>query len=309
MFLKEISYSEFNNEPRYWELKNAKLNDINLIVGKNASGKSRTLNVISGLSNTLMSPIIAVDAGSYMAKFINSKNKEIILALDIRDGKVIKESLRIDNVDYIKREPDGTGEIRSAASNSFVKFKIPLNELVLLRKDEIQFPYLYELYSWAANCRLFRFSKDSEKNTYATVMQNKIPDLVNVKDTDKTIAMLNHGIAKFKNDFFDKIISGMRDVGYDIESVDIGSMESVRLSGPYSDSLTGLRIKEKDLLCITDQGAMSNGLFRALSIIIHFCYYDVARIKGTMLIDDIGEGLDYDRSTRLIDYLITYAKS
>jgi hypothetical protein len=53
---------------------------------------------------------------------------------------------------------------------------------------------------------------------------------------------------------------------------------------------------------------MSQGMFRALGIVILLNYSIFARIKGTVLIDDIGEGLDFDRSKRSISLLISRAE-
>ena len=53
MFLKSIEYAQHEGTPRLWKLEGCTLGNINLIVGKNATGKSRTLNVINGLANLL----------------------------------------------------------------------------------------------------------------------------------------------------------------------------------------------------------------------------------------------------------------
>ena len=47
MKINKISYKKDEK----WEYKNLELNDINLIVGKNATGKTRTLNSIVNLLN------------------------------------------------------------------------------------------------------------------------------------------------------------------------------------------------------------------------------------------------------------------
>lgn len=47
-------YSHNNGELEEWQLEGCALNqDINLIVGKNATGKTRTLNVIASLTDFL----------------------------------------------------------------------------------------------------------------------------------------------------------------------------------------------------------------------------------------------------------------
>ena len=53
MFLKSIEYAEYEGTPRVWKLEGCTFGNINLIVGKNATGKSRTLNIVNGLANLL----------------------------------------------------------------------------------------------------------------------------------------------------------------------------------------------------------------------------------------------------------------
>ena len=96
-----------------------------------------------------------------------------------------------------------------------------------------------------------------------------------------------------------------------IEDIDLGSTASLNfqiIENPNAE-ITAIKVKEKDLACWTDQFDMSNGMFRALSTIIHFNYYELENIPGVVLIDDIGEGLDYERSTKLIELLISKVES
>ena len=45
MILKSLNYAQYEGQPKQWRLLHLELGNINLLVGKNASGKSRTLNV------------------------------------------------------------------------------------------------------------------------------------------------------------------------------------------------------------------------------------------------------------------------
>src|SRR5262245_51711254 len=53
MRLRRLEYREYIGTPREWQLKPFTLSDTNLIVGQNAVGKSRALNVIGGLGKLL----------------------------------------------------------------------------------------------------------------------------------------------------------------------------------------------------------------------------------------------------------------
>ena len=49
MFIRNIEYVQWENEPNLWSLEDCTFDDVNLIVGKNASGKTMTLNIIGNL--------------------------------------------------------------------------------------------------------------------------------------------------------------------------------------------------------------------------------------------------------------------
>ena len=53
MKLEKLEYSQYENEPQEWKIVDCSFDDINLIVSKNAIGKTRTLNVIKALAKLI----------------------------------------------------------------------------------------------------------------------------------------------------------------------------------------------------------------------------------------------------------------
>ncbi|MEN8220912.1 MAG: hypothetical protein ABFS56_32080 [Pseudomonadota bacterium] len=53
MKLKSIQYKQQDGQNQEWKLEGCILNKVNLMVGKNATGKTRTLNIILALTNLL----------------------------------------------------------------------------------------------------------------------------------------------------------------------------------------------------------------------------------------------------------------
>ena len=53
MLLKSINYSEYKGTEQEWTLEGLTLGNRNLLVGKNATGKTRALSVIYGLARLL----------------------------------------------------------------------------------------------------------------------------------------------------------------------------------------------------------------------------------------------------------------
>ena len=223
MLLDTFSYIEHPNDERYWELTEFKLNDINLIVGNNSSGKTRTLNVISGLSNLLTNPRIPFGNGYYRANFIDEEKNKIRYIVDISNGRIDKEELFHNDEKLIERDKTGSGYIRGIEIKQDLKIKIPYNELAALRRDDIQFPYLNKLYNWAIQLRHFRFAKEHEKNTLAVVNSNKPKtEEFNLKETDKSIQIFSRGIEKYEKKFANKIIEDFNTIGYSIEKIELG---------------------------------------------------------------------------------------
>ena len=52
--------------------------------------------------------------------------------------------------------------------------------------------------------------------------------------------------------------------------------------------------------------SMSQGMFRAFLLLLLLDYLDDKRSGGTLLVDDLGEGLDYQRATQLGKVLLDF---
>ena len=305
MKLVKFYYAEHLKNPRAWELKEFDVNDINLIVGANASGKSRTLNVIAGLSRLLLESKIRYLNGTYRAQFISKDKKELVYFVQLEKGIVHKEELFLNGVIHLKRSKNGEGKIKGLEIGRDIKFKIPTDELAALRRDEIQHPFLNYLFEWASNLRHFRFAQDEAKRTlvlFESHQQKK--EEIDLRETDRTVVIFKKGLKRIGDTFLKNIIKDFNKIGYSIQNVSLVPLID-QLDSPLSSKLFGLSVKENDREGETDQRTMSEGMFRALSIIIDFNYYQLSNLSDLfILIDDIGEGLDYERSTKLIKLII-----
>lgn len=310
MQIKNIKYSQFHGADRYWSLEELRLEKINLLVGKNAAGKSKTLNVINGLSVLLCenTPLPFID-GCYDINIEKNNNEIYNYKLEFHNTSVADEQLFIGVDNKIKRDSDGKGIIISA-NGSEHSFEMPSKELKVNRRDNFNYPYLEDINHWATHVRMFQFSSDQGKQSLAMKDPTKKSSDYILKNTDAGVMIaFNKGVKDFPDVFKKKVIADFNSIGYDIEDITIGSLISANfqpiVQTENTVEIVGFRVKEKGISCLTDQIDMSSGMFRALSIIIHFNYYEFANIPGVVLIDDIGEGLDFERSTKLIELLIS----
>lgn len=303
MVLKSLQYSEYENEPREWVLKKFNLNKVNLVVGKNSGGKTRTLNILGGLAKIMLEPKINYNSGHYFAEFETSKKHKITYEIKIKNKSITKESLKFNGETYVDRKMHGIGKIKNKALDISLDFKIPPDEVAITRRDSIQYPYLDELYNWGNELIHFRFNTQLGKNTLTIVDSALKPIDLNLKETDKAIALFRKGEKEFESEFKNNVIKDFNEIGYDITDIVTDSLISIEIQTNLTDKVIGLMVKERDREGMTDQNAMSMGMYRALVILIYFNYYNMKNLKSTVLIDDIGEGLDYERSTSLIKLL------
>jgi energy-coupling factor transporter ATP-binding protein EcfA2 len=111
MRLTSITYAQWEGTPREWKIEGVQLGPINLLVGSNASGKSRTLNVISGLAKLFSGATkVSLLSGDYDVSFAD-ESTQLHYKLNILDSKVTHESFAAGTTTYLERGAGGAGRI------------------------------------------------------------------------------------------------------------------------------------------------------------------------------------------------------
>jgi AAA15 family ATPase/GTPase len=333
MLLKELKVTHNKELQCEWNLKDCTFDKINLIVGENATGKSRIISVIKALSDLFskFDNLRFSDKFDYHVEFEDDKNRKIIYELNYENNKVNCETLQIDKKYYLKRDPSGKGKIRAEAlpedSSSKIKrklenfekgrdieFEIDKNKISLnAKRDKVQHPFLELLYNWGNDLRFFSFGtflgKDQVEhfNIYSS-NDFKVENMS--KDYNNVLKVFRKGFDDYKDDFVNSIKKDMKKINYKLEDIVIDKLTN---GFPKGIDIAGIVIKESGLNCQIEQISISQGMFRALSLIIQLNYLKFAsnlkKPSNCVLIDDIGEGLDYGRSSSLVNLLINYAKT
>lgn len=323
MQLKSILFSRFKGEAQEWNIEgrdiDGKFNqplsfgDINLIVGKNASGKSKTIDAIRHIADLISGDVklsrlqqIGYGTAEYNLIF-EEKNQDgvidkITYDLSFTNGVVKKEVLKINDEERLNREKE---EIWFEKTKESLKFQVDLNMLaVFSKRDSVQYPFLEKLYSWGKNINYYRFGSQLGKDAF--LRDINLVDLkaeVDLKDRDEVNEVFIRGNKDFPESFKASLLNDMKSISYSLSEISTGKIKNIPVSA------YGLNVKETDLEDVTDQATMSQGMFRALSLLIQLNYSLFSKIPSCILIDDIGEGLDFDRTKGLIDLILEKVKN
>ncbi len=316
MFLESIDYGQFESTPRAWTLEGCTLGNINLIVGKNATGKSKTLNIIRVLADLLCGDRkMTFLSGNYEVTF-DKNGERIKYGLKYEDRKIIKETLDIDSKNRLDRGLGGAGDIYYYDElKDMMKFQTPDNELAsLARRDSIQHPFLEDLYDWGKSVTHYHFGMKLGQDQLGIFIEDKEraeQQKLNLKDETKVVAIFRKGEKEFPERFTSSIMQDMGSIGFELTEIGTAPPEGIVVESniPIAGEIAGLYVQESDLRGRTYHNELSQGMFRALSLIIQITYSQLAGVPGCILIDDIGEGLDYERSTALVKLMIERAKA
>ncbi|MGO4003705.1 hypothetical protein ABVN23_21790 [Pseudomonas fluorescens] len=304
MQLVSVRYSEYVGQNQEWTLNELTLGPKNLIVGRNSAGKTRTLHVIASLARTLSTPQNNIPpSGNYHCEWRSGKGEKYIYEYVVNNSEVVSEKLEIDGVVYLERKEGGYGSIyfKDVGDGAFMRFQTPVNEFaVIKRRDELQHPFIEPLYQWAAAVRHYFFGSPFGKELLAVFQPNGIE--VNERDGNQVVGVFREGKKEFNGDFTSSIIRDMKRIGYDIEDVDNGFPASIPL-GNVPSELNSVFVRERGVRGVVDQLVMSQGMYRVLALLIHVNYLQLKKTSTCVIIDDIGEGLDFDRSCKLISLL------
>lgn len=312
MFLKSIEYTEFGGTSRLWKLEGCTLDNINLIVGKNATGKTRTLRVINGLANLLSGQgKLKYTSGNYAVKF-DDNGKNIDYVLHYENRSIIKEELDIDSDNKFNRREDGIGKIYYDKETRKIEFQTPQNVLAVARRDAMQHPFLEDLHNWGRDTRRYLFGTELGQNLFAVEIKDEEKakqQELDLKDTRLVVAKFLEGNKKYPEKFVEKILNDMNTIGFSLEEIRTSVPEGIVMKTNLLGKPIGLYVKESELSHGTEQREMSQGMFRALSLIIQVNYSVFSSTPSCILIDDIGEGLDFERSSALVKLLIERTKN
>ncbi len=261
----------------HWWLKKLELNNINLIIGKNAAGKSRSIQVIDIFAK-MITQKRKIAWGYWNFLFLKGEDK-IRYKVDCTTiDNVSKEKLYINNKLVLERTENST-KIFSNKKDSFEEIFPPKDKLTLhVRRDRVEYPFFEDLIDWAESSFGFKFGSIYGKE----LLRHTNELLTNVDDIPTLFNQLNTVSTK-------KVIVDLQEIGYNISKIYVKE----RKEEPV------IYVKEKGVKKHIPHFQLSQGMIRTLSLLVFIEYITTNKKASTLIIDDLCEGLDYERATNL----------
>jgi len=305
---------EFSHRAGDWEINNLGLGDLNLIVGENAVGKSNTWKAIKNFSeiiNDLTKHIQdnitdvyyfydyenKITEYWFLVKFETESKKilsyEILIEFESQIKKTIefenqinvrREILILDGKKIIYRESADKAEIYSESNKELISISPPSSSLVLkVRRDTKEYIEFEQLIFWASDKKFFSFCKINSYPSGVLLAQR-----LNNLDNRYVTSVLN-------------------DIGFYI--TDIDTFQISPGSSVLNHRFVFEEINVEKKFYYKD---ISQGLKRTINLIV--LLENLVKEKPVrdryawetspyLIIDDLGEGLDYRKATNLGKYL------
>ena len=251
------------------------LKQTNLLVGNNASGKTRTINALRNVTSFMQMKYTGPDKYNNIRATLSFSNPEdknwsMVYSFEIADSKVISEQLIVCGEVLLKR----------TAKSAVLKgesIQPPLEKLtVQVRRDRIAYPEIETLMEWAESVMVISCSNLNPFTSFSGM------DIINPLSLSDLVENLS--VSEIKG-----IINVSQKFGYDIQQIDVQAIGDLKF----------IYVKEKYVREIIPSFNVSSGMLRVLYLLCFLQYMKHERKYRLLLIDDLGEGLDYKRATLL----------
>lgn len=269
--------SSFSYKTSGWEL--TEMNAIqatNLLVGKNAAGKTRTIRVLQNVTSYMRMETFLFQEGIFKAKmqFVDPEDASwnMTYLFEIEKGDVKAEQLTVCGKTLIKRDAQKTllnGDIINPPKDKLV---------VQVRRDKEEYPDVEALMEWAEGVIAISCS---DINPY-TILNVK-PGYINPIPFSALVEALSKDDKK-------TVIDEAKRLGYEIMDIAL-----VNANG----EIKLVAVKERNIQSGILDFQLSSGMIRVLYILCFLEYVKHERTHSMLLIDDLGEGLDYSRAIHL----------
>lgn len=260
-------------------------NKLNLVVGLNGSGKTRVIYIIRNFAGSILQqkPIYRVD---WEFHFQGNNGKTIEYRLDYF-GDSINENLVYEGKSVLERKGSSC-KLWSFKEEKWIVINPPEDKLVIhVRRDSTEFPFFEDVVDWAERIQFFNFASIHPESFSKAMSDEENLEILSTRPVTSLWNELTATQTKL-------VIEQFRSVGYPVEEVWL------------SDAKTPVyTFRESGMDTAIVQQNISQGTFRAFSLLVFINYLINKDEFCTVLLDDLCEGLDNLRSRKLGELLFS----
>jgi len=207
---------------------------------------------------------------------------QLFYSFSVQDGRVVSEVLQKDELILINRN-NGSTFVYGKETNP------PTNKLVIqIHRDTKAYPEIEEVIQWADHTSIFVFSNITTSphslSPYAISNEPLLPIMFEKTDKAQREALLGY----------------LQELGYKIDRIE----EFEKPNGVKT-----LRIYESGIDAPLSPFELSNGMFRVLCVLLYMIYSASLSDTRCLIVDDMGEGLDFKRSAKLGKTMFEYCNN
>lgn len=260
-----------------WTLDSLTLSEANLIVGKNSAGKSRALDALNRVISLISQKIAVDNIRGFKTELVFSDDAdEIGLSLEIGNRKVIRETLVL-NGEFIIERDEENASINGETVNP------PVDMLLMhVRRDVEKYPVIEKIIAWSEEgiIRSFIDRYNPSREELYDIVSEFTPEMIK-----HVIEMANYvGFPLTEFNTFENLFQDLK------KSNETNTdLEKVRL----------ILINEKNVGSVMFLGDLSSGMHRTISLLVLIEQLINLNHPALIAIDDLGEGLDYSRATKV----------
>ncbi|MDI9365396.1 MAG: ATP-binding protein [Flavobacterium sp.] len=270
-----------------WRLNNIEFEDVCLIVGKNSNGKSNTLSIIDSLGKILTQRENPTFFSEFHICFTDKDGINLNYTFKCNMDEfgyfeIIYEKIEHGNNIILLRESKDKASIYNFLDDKEETIYPPASKLVIhTNRDLKKYPFIEAISIWAEDSYGFKFGNISSDKPFNEQHYNllttveEIPELFSQLDEIATKAISNE----------------LRSIGFEIENIP--------MLNPINSRVKYLYVQESGVIGNIPFNKLSQGLFRCLALLIFLEYLIAKKKPATVIIDDLCEGLDYERATKL----------
>ena len=282
--MKLVKFSlHLTNEIGYideWSMDNICLNDLNLIVGKNSTGKTRALKVLKVFVKSIIEGKFVL--GHFVFCFKTDENEAIVYEIKHSKGSIY-EKITINGSNILLNRNEETAEIYSYSEEKSQIIHPPANKLTLhVRRDVNEYPFFEKIVKWAEMVHFFNFGHLHASSSFDNLSEEKEKTFSSNLSIGEMVSELS---LKGKSD----VITTFNEFGYNLTDI----------APDLQKDKKEIVVNENYLTQSISESSISQGMFRALSLLVFIQFMLEKKSLKTIIIDDLCEGLDYERSSKL----------